>query len=445
MTAEQPVPSASSRRYRWALLGLTALMGVALIASSVAGFLRARRDAEGVARMAGRQMARVVVRELVRSEGSPSDALDWALDELQEEGLRYAAVCRPRGECLVEAGERLGPRVPESPPRQRLRNPRRAWHALEPYPVAGGKRLSLTLPLRPGPRGRGGPGLSPRRPVRPPGDPRLLVLEYEPRAARVIGSRATVSLLIGLGSAGLLLLVTGVVWRLSARAERYERQLSRDRELKKLGEVSAVLGHQLRNPLASLKGHAQLLVERLPGDAPGRDGAETVVREASRLEALTDQILEFVKTGSVDLEPVDPAALLRAVAERWPQGRVVVEASGAPDRWPLDRSRMEQALVNVVDNAVEVSPPDAPVRLEAQASGERLLLRVADRGPGIRPGDRERIFEPFYTQRVSGTGLGLALARRIAEGHGGTISAHPGADGGTEIRIELPGPVREEV
>ena len=65
-------------------------------------------------------------------------------------------------------------------------------------------------------------------------------------------------------------------------------------------------------------------------------------------------------------------------------------------------------------------------------------MRIVDRGPGLQPGDEERIFEPFYTQRVHGTGLGLALARRIVEGHGGTISARRAPEGGAEIRIELP-------
>jgi signal transduction histidine kinase len=99
---------------------------------------------------------------------------------------------------------------------------------------------------------------------------------------------------------------------------------------------------------------------------------------------------------------------------------------------------MEQALGNVVDNAVAVSPPGETVELAAEDRDGRLLLRVCDRGPGLDPDEAERIFEPFYTQRLHGTGLGLALSRRIVEGHGGTIAAFPRDGGGTEVRIELP-------
>jgi two-component system sensor histidine kinase HydH len=417
-------------------------MGAALIASSIGSYVRSRRDAEGVSRLAGRQIARVVTRELVRSPGDSESTLDWAVSEMRDEGLRYAALCRPREGCGAEAGTRLAP-LPAPPYVAAPWERGRGLEALRPHPVAGGERMRMLVPLRPsGAPGRRGPGFRGRpsrdlvTPDGPP--PRVLLLEYEPLAARRIRSRAAATLTIGLGSAALLLVVTGIVWRLGVRAERYERQLARDRELKKLGEISAVLGHQLRNPLASLKGHAQLLLEGFPSGSSGREGAETVVREASRLEVLTDQILDFVRTGSVERRPVDPGALLRGIGERWPEGRVVVEASGAPDPWPLDRDRFEQALVNIVDNAVDASPPGTPVRLEAHQSSGKLSVRVVDQGPGLQPGEEERIFEPFYTQRVHGTGLGLALARRIVEGHGGSISARRVPEGGTEIRIELP-------
>jgi two-component system sensor histidine kinase HydH len=426
------------------LLALTVLMGGALIASSVFGFLLARRDAATVARAAGRQMAHTVMRDLMRSRGQLRTALDWAVAELEEEGLRYAAVCTPEGACDPSVGEPLAtdqeavlPPIPA--PRERWQPPRAL---LEPRPIAGAERMRVVRPLWLDPDSPRPPRFR-HRPMREwgrgmPAPSKLLVLEYEPRAAQAIHGRAVRSLAIGLGASGLLLAVTGIVWRLSRRAERYEQQLARDRELKKLGEVSAVLGHQLRNPLASLKGHSQLLLEELPEESPARRGAETIVSEAARLEVLTNQILDFVRTGNVDRRSEAPAELLRAVAERWPVDRVAVDASRAPAEWPLDRARMEQAVGNVVDNAVAVSPPGETVELAAEERQGRLLLRVRDRGPGLDPEEAERIFEPFYTQRLHGTGLGLALSRRIVEGHGGTIAAFPRDGGGTEIRIELP-------
>jgi signal transduction histidine kinase len=100
---------------------------------------------------------------------------------------------------------------------------------------------------------------------------------------------------------------------------------------------------------------------------------------------------------------------------------------------------MEEVLVNLLRNAREASPAEKPVEVTLGLRGERsLAIEVRDHGPGIEPGEEERVFEPFYTRRAKGTGLGLALARRIVEGHGGTITAHNHPDGGAVFSVRLP-------
>jgi signal transduction histidine kinase len=99
---------------------------------------------------------------------------------------------------------------------------------------------------------------------------------------------------------------------------------------------------------------------------------------------------------------------------------------------------MRQVLSNVVRNAVQATPEPARVDLSVQLRGARLVFAVRDRGEGIEPGDEEKLFEPFFTRRVQGTGLGLAVARRIVEGHGGTIQARTHPEGGAVFTIELP-------
>ena len=99
---------------------------------------------------------------------------------------------------------------------------------------------------------------------------------------------------------------------------------------------------------------------------------------------------------------------------------------------------MEAVLVNLLRNAVAASPGEAEVELGASLTGEGLVYEVRDRGDGIEAGDEQRVFEPFFTRRAMGTGLGLALARRIVEGHGGRIEARSRDGGGTIFRVELP-------
>ena len=218
--------------------------------------------------------------------------------------------------------------------------------------------------------------------------------------------------------------------------------------------MSAVLAHEIRNPLASLKGNAQLLAQMLPAGEKPRAKAERVVDEAARLEKLTGDLLRFVRTGELRRTAVDPGGLVREVlAQRGGEASsevssaasgvsaasgasgAVVDTSAAPPSWSLDADRLREVLGNLVDNALAAG---APVAVTVSEAARRLRIDVADRGPGVPEGDRERIFEPFVTGKTQGTGLGLAVARRIVEAHGGTLTAHDRAGGGAIFRLELP-------
>jgi two-component system sensor histidine kinase HydH len=240
-------------------------------------------------------------------------------------------------------------------------------------------------------------------------------------------------LILGLASALALLGVTGwLVWWLRQR-EQLAARVAHDRRLAALGEMSAVMAHEIRNPLASLKGHAQLLVENLEGSERERVKAQRVVDEAIRLERLTNDLLEFARTGRIERAPCDPAEVLRSAAASFES--VALETAGAPARWSLDAGRMAQVLTNLLGNAVQAG---GEVTASVAAEGGRLVYRVRDRGPGLPTGDAARLFEPFHTTRAAGVGLGLAVAHRMVELHGGTLAArnHPG--GGAELTVTIP-------
>jgi two-component system sensor histidine kinase HydH len=202
--------------------------------------------------------------------------------------------------------------------------------------------------------------------------------------------------------------------------------------------MSAVLGHELRNPLAALKGHAQLLLEKLPKEHPGHRGAQTIVRESVRLENLASDVLEFVRSGRVEPELIDPVAVARAAVETTGD-RVKLAVNGSIPVWPIDRARIEAVLINLLRNARQASPEAADVELAVSAeNGEDLVFEVRDHGTGIDPEDQQRIFEPFFTKRAKGTGLGLTLARQIVEGHGGRTAAESHPEGGAVFRVTIP-------
>lgn len=263
------------------------------------------------------------------------------------------------------------------------------------------------------------------------------LIEFEPVVAMQLLSQARRSLALGSVMAAVLTLAAVVLWRQHARYEAARATFEQQRRLSQLGEMSAVLAHEIRNPLASLKGNAQLLAERLPADSRDRAKAERVVTEATRLETLTGDLLEFARSGPIDRKATSPFDLaVDAVNEVAPDG-IIVDAVGAPTRWSLDATRLRHALVNILQNAVQASP-DRPPRLSVRRSGSSLVFEVRDFGPGIPAGAESQLFEPFFTTKTNGTGLGLAVARRAAEGHGGTIEAHNHPDGGAVFEIRIP-------
>jgi two-component system sensor histidine kinase HydH len=259
-------------------------------------------------------------------------------------------------------------------------------------------------------------------------------MELEP--VRATELRSVARRTVAIGALGALMLLGIAIWlvRMELRRRAFEQQRERERRLASLGEMSAVLAHEIRNPLASLKGNAQLLAGSLPEGEKPRAKAERVVDEAVRLEKLTQDLLEFVRTGELARTGVEPAALARDAAGGF--DGVSVEADTAPATWSLDGARMREVLVNLIENGVAAG---APVRVRVAAGrGGVLAIEVADSGPGVKPDERDKIFEPFFTGKTRGTGLGLAIAKRVVELHDGTISVDDAPGGGALFRIEIP-------
>lgn len=262
----------------------------------------------------------------------------------------------------------------------------------------------------------------------------VLVLELEPIDAQALHRASSRLLAIGgIASLALLAVAIGLIRReLAARAGAEARE--RQQRLASLGEMSAVIAHELRNPLASLKGNAQLLAGNAGADPERmRAKAQRVVDEALRLENLTRDLLAFVGTGELSREDIDVGALVRDAAST-AEGTVTVTCADGLE-WSLDRSRMRGALTNIIENALQAGPPIAAVVTVAHG---RLVVDIADRGPGVPLADRARIFEPFHTTKATGTGLGLAVARRIIEAHRGTIAVGDAPGGGAVFHIEIP-------
>ncbi len=435
------------RWVRWGWLATTVALGAALVATAWVG----RNRAIGAATTLNRGQSLVLfesIRQQARAMAEPPQPaeLDTLLRQHQAAGLKYLAFFDSTGALLAAAG---APTLPITLPAHRPPGP----PAMEQ--VGSRVRLwgfaGLAAPPPPETASAAGRTADGRGVVAPPVRPRRLsfVMEFEPLVAERLAAEATNTFALSMLMAAALIAAALVFWRLSVRQEAIERRLEQQRRLGALGEMSAVLAHELRNPIASLKGNAQLLAERL-GEGGGTgaanhskaslvDKASLVVSEARRLEALTSDLLDFARSGPMDLQPTDPAALLASCAEEVERGGFDLRAEGAPHAWPLDERRMRQALTNVLRNARQATAEGTRPEVAAGRTDGSLVITVRDFGPGVTPGDEKKIFSPFYTTRTTGTGLGLAVAQRVVEMHGGTIAASNHPDGGAVFRITIPG------
>jgi two-component system sensor histidine kinase HydH len=220
--------------------------------------------------------------------------------------------------------------------------------------------------------------------------------------------------------------------------------MSQKERLTALGRLSTVIAHEIRNPLMIIKGSLHTLRRRDVTVEAMREAVADIDEEVARLNRIVNEVLDFARPISFELTVVDLNALCRESA-------TAAQASGAGPVIELDLDssiaslmtdpeRLRSALVNMLVNARHAAGGDRPegtVTLCTSRAGRRARIVVADTGVGIAPADLAHVFDPYFTTKRGGTGLGLPIAKNIVEGLGGTIQVSSAPGRGTEIIIEL--------
>lgn len=229
-----------------------------------------------------------------------------------------------------------------------------------------------------------------------------------------------------------------------AQLQKSFEQLRRADRLSALGELSAGLAHEIRNPLGSIEGAVQILGRRELSEDTRLEFADLAYREAVRLKGLLTNFLEFARPQPPRIAASEVVLLLESVAklasETAMMARVTLQIQTAEELPPVsvDPEQIKQVLLNLVINAVQAMPNGGQVTLRARRDGDWIQLEVEDEGVGIPPDDFERVFDPFFTTRSNGTGLGLSIAYQIVSQHGGHISARRNAQRGMTFTVTLP-------
>ncbi len=221
-------------------------------------------------------------------------------------------------------------------------------------------------------------------------------------------------------------------------------QVKRAERLSAVGQLSAGLAHELRNPLASLAGAAGLLQRTQTSEQRRGECAQIILKECERLNRLLSQFLDFARPRAPHYQAVDVQDVLTAVVEL---AAHAVGAKGVHIRLSLpaqaalvecDPEQIKQALLNLLLNAIQASPDPGEIMVAAHRENDRIYIEVVDEGGGVDPDAMDKIFDPFYTTRPDGTGLGLSVVHQIVQQHGGLITAKCRSPRGSNFQMMLP-------
>jgi len=220
-----------------------------------------------------------------------------------------------------------------------------------------------------------------------------------------------------------------------------EQLLADQAALARLGQLAAVVAHEVRNPLAGVKGSLQVLRSRAATDQPDRHLFDVMIARLDTLNAKVDDILRFARPRTPSLESVDVKGVaLDAIRS----AQAAVGAECAPIAGPdeslvvrADREMLRDVLLNLVMNACQAGSSE-PIEVRVLEHGAECRIEVLDRGAGLAGVDPEQLFEAFHTTKKSGTGLGLAIVRRLVTLQGGAVTLQPREGGGAVARVMLP-------
>jgi len=274
------------------------------------------------------------------------------------------------------------------------------------------------------------------------GEPRDFTVEDQKLLAAVAAQAA-----VAIENASLYRQIEEANRQLSESYERLrqtQRQLVAKEKLALLGEMAATVAHEIRNPLTAVRGFAQRISRKAGADERLCEYCRLIVEEVDRLNRVIKDVLDFARPLSPALEPGDLNALISDIVHLLQEELVQNEITTVPlldlslPPIPLDATQIKQVLVNLIQNARQAMGREGTLTLATERVGDWAVLSVSDTGGGIPPGILDRMWEPFFTTRTHGSGLGLALVRRVVEDHGGRVEVETRVGEGTTFRIFLP-------
>jgi len=233
---------------------------------------------------------------------------------------------------------------------------------------------------------------------------------------------------------------------------RLQATVQKQEKMAAIGNLAAGIAHEVRNPLSSIKGYAVYFGSLFADDSEKKKAAEVMSAEVDRLNRVISELLELARPSDIKPTPTDLSFLLasslRLVRQEAEAAGVRITTAIDPDIGPcsLDPDRITQVLINLYINGIQAMPAGGELQITASQTDTGVLIAVADTGTGIPVEAGDKIFDPYYTTKTTGTGLGLAVVRKIVEAHDGTVEVRSDARGALftiHLPCRKPAPERE--
>ncbi len=273
------------------------------------------------------------------------------------------------------------------------------------------------------------------------GERRIIGIGREVRGRRKDGSEFPLYLAVGETSVNGQRKFTGILRDLSV-TKRLVHLLRERQTLARIGELAAVVAHEVRNPLAAIRGVVEVIQTRFPSDSSDRKVLGDLLTRVDSLDHLVADLLVYARPAPPTFRRAPVLPLVREtinlVASDPAATPLRFDVSGEDVELWIDTAQMGRAVLNLMTNAAQAMRHQGVVRVVGQRVGDRYRLSFIDEGPGMPDDVRARCLEPFFTTKTRGTGLGLPIARRVVDEHGGQLSISSIAGAGTEVTIDLP-------
>jgi PAS domain S-box-containing protein len=240
--------------------------------------------------------------------------------------------------------------------------------------------------------------------------------------------------------------VAGICRDITERMET-ERRIRESERLAHIGKLTTSLAHEIRNPLSSVKMNSQIVLKNAGLDGNNKRRMEIVVHEISRLDGILNEMLDFARPVRLNIEAASINTIIDTCLETLDarirdRGITVLKRySRRLQKFPVDEEKMEQAIINVLLNAIDALPEDGIIEVitkELRENDRVVEIEINDDGPGISAEDLPYVFDPFFSNKKKGTGLGLSNVKRIIEAHGGSSTISPRKPTGTRVTLAIP-------